>query len=177
MGTPVRLAQDASSVQNRPVDLTGLGSLCLCEPSPAGSCQRNWPGCQPATFRAEAAFPVQPLPIHLLDGPAADLQLLGQFPLAHSLRPLCPDILPLLLAQARPSARESTLGSRLSLNRDRALPDRVPPAPLKASTMESWSLPVDVAVSKSSARDRNSTPARCGPSIALVGPRTGSCTV
>ena len=36
---------------------------------------------------------------------------------------------------------------------------------LKASTTESWSLPVDVAVSKSSARDRNSTPARCRPSI------------
>ena len=36
---------------------------------------------------------------------------------------------------------------------------------LKASTIESWSLPVDVAVSKSSARDRNSTPAWCRPSI------------
>ena len=36
---------------------------------------------------------------------------------------------------------------------------------LKASTIESWSLPVGVAVSKSSARDRNSTPARCRPSI------------
>ena len=32
---------------------------------------------------------------------------------------------------------------------------------LKASTIESWSLPVEVEVSKSSARDRNSTPARC----------------
>ena len=36
---------------------------------------------------------------------------------------------------------------------------------LKASTIESWSLPVDVAVSKSSARARNSTPARCKPSM------------
>ena len=36
----------------------------------------------------------------------ADLQALGQFPLAHSLRPLCPDVLPLPLGQARPPARE-----------------------------------------------------------------------
>ena len=36
---------------------------------------------------------------------------------------------------------------------------------LKASTIASWSLPVAVAVSKSSARDRNSTPAWCRPSI------------
>ena len=36
---------------------------------------------------------------------------------------------------------------------------------LKASTIESWSLPVDVAVSKSSDRERNSIPARCRPSI------------
>ena len=36
---------------------------------------------------------------------------------------------------------------------------------LKASTIVSWSLPVAVAVSKSSDRDRNSTPARCRPSI------------
>ena len=36
---------------------------------------------------------------------------------------------------------------------------------LKASTIEIWSLPVDVDVSESSARDRNSTPARCRPSI------------
>ena len=85
MGPPVRLAQDAGSVQNRPVDLTGLGSLCLCEPLPAGFCQRNWPVCQLATLRAEAAFSVQPLPVHLLDGPAADLQEFGQFPLPHSL--------------------------------------------------------------------------------------------
>ena len=36
---------------------------------------------------------------------------------------------------------------------------------LKASTIASWSLPVDVEVSKSSARDRNSTPAWCRTSI------------
>ena len=35
---------------------------------------------------------------------------------------------------------------------------------LKASTIESWSRPLAVDVSKSSDRDRNSTPARCGPS-------------
>ena len=56
-------------------------------------------------IRMEAAIPTLPLPVHLLDGPAADLQELGQFPLAHSLRPLHPDVLPLPLAQARPSAR------------------------------------------------------------------------
>ena len=38
---------------------------------------------------------------------------------------------------------------------------------LKASTIVSWSLPVAVDVSKSSDRDRNSTPARCRPSITL----------
>ena len=67
------------------------------------------------------------LPVHLLDGPAADLQELGQFPLAHSLRPLHPDALPLLLGQGRPSARETALGPRLRLARDRPLPDGVPP--------------------------------------------------
>ena len=36
---------------------------------------------------------------------------------------------------------------------------------LKASTIVSWSLPVAVAVLKSSDRDRNSTPLRCRPSI------------
>ena len=36
---------------------------------------------------------------------------------------------------------------------------------LKASTIWSWSLPLAVAVSKSSVRDRNSTPAWCRPSI------------
>ena len=40
---------------------------------------------------------------------------------------------------------------------------------LKASTIVSWSLPVAVAVSKSSDRDRNSTPARCRPSTRIVG--------
>ena len=47
---------------------------------------------------------VQLLLVHLLDGPAADLQALGQLPLAHSLRPLHPDVLPLLPGQARPTA-------------------------------------------------------------------------
>ena len=36
---------------------------------------------------------------------------------------------------------------------------------LKASTIWSWSLPLAVAVSKSSARDRNSMPLRCRSSI------------
>ena len=78
-------------------------------------------------LRAEAAIHSQPLPVHLLDGPTADLQSLGQFPLAHSLRPLHPDVLPLRLCQTRPSARESAVDPRLRLTRDRALPDRVPP--------------------------------------------------
>ena len=78
-------------------------------------------------LRAEAAISSHPLPVHLLDGPSADLQALGQFPLAHSLRPLCPDVLPLLLGQTGPPARETALGPRLRLARDRAVPDRVPP--------------------------------------------------
>ena len=36
-------------------------------------------------LRAEAAFSIQVLPAHLLDGPATDAQELGQFPLAHPL--------------------------------------------------------------------------------------------
>ena len=60
-------------------------------------------------LRAEAALPTQPLPVHLLDRPTADLQELGQFPLAHSLRPLHPDVLPLLRGQARPPAGETRL--------------------------------------------------------------------
>ena len=47
---------------------------------------------------------------------------------------------------------------------------------LKASTIASWSLPVGVAVSKSSDRDRNSTPALCRPSITCrpqVSPASG----
>ena len=76
---------------------------------------------------AEAALPTQPLPVHLLDGPTADLQELGQFPLAHSLRPLHPDVVPLLRGQAGPPARETPLGPRLRLAGDRAVPDRVAP--------------------------------------------------
>ena len=37
-----------------------------------------------AMLLAEAPNPSQPLSVHLLDGPAADLQTLGQLPLAHS---------------------------------------------------------------------------------------------
>ena len=51
---------------------------------------------------------------------------------------------------------------------------------LKASTIASWSRSVDVAVSKSSARDRNSTPARCRPSITRspqVSPVSGDAEV
>ena len=69
----------------------------------------------------------RPLPVHLLNGPTVDLQEFGQFPLAHSLRSLYPDVLPLLLGQAGPTTRETALGPRLRLAGDRALPDRVPP--------------------------------------------------
>ena len=62
---------------------------------------------------AEAAISTRSLSVHLLDGPAADLQELGQFP-----RPLQLDVLPLLLTQAGPSSRETTLGPRLRLARD-----------------------------------------------------------
>ena len=40
---------------------------------------------------------------------------LGQFPLAHSLRPFLSDVLPLLPDQARPSAGETALGPRLGV--------------------------------------------------------------
>ena len=78
-------------------------------------------------LRAEVAISTQPLPVHLLNGPTADLQELGQFPLAHSLRPLHPNVLPLLLGQAGPPAGETALGPCLRLARHRALPDRIPP--------------------------------------------------
>ena len=84
-------------------------------------------GCLPAVSRAEAAISTPPLPVHLLDGPTADFQALGQFPLAHSHRPLHPDVPPLPLGKARPTARETALYPRLRLPRDRALPDRVGP--------------------------------------------------
>ena len=74
-----------------------------------------------------SASSTQPLPVHLLDGPTTDLQALGKFPLAHSLRPFHPDVLPLPLGQARPPARETPLGPCLRLPHDRAVPDRVPP--------------------------------------------------
>ena len=51
---------------------------------------------------------------------------------------------------------------------------------LKASTIASWSLPVAVEVSKSSVRERNSTPAWCRPSITYspqVSPVSGGAKV
>ena len=104
------------------------------------------------------------LPVHLLDGPAVDLQELGQFPLADSLRShprmysRCCSVRLGRRPGKRPSARAfawpATERSLIELRHHS----------LKASTIESWSLPVDVAVSKSSYRDRNSTPIRCRPS-------------
>ena len=70
------------------------------------------------------------------------------------------DVLSLLLGQARPSARETRPSARAFAwpATERSLIEFRHHS-LKASTITSWSLPVDVAVSKSSARDRNSTPA------------------
>ena len=107
----------------------------------------------------KAAISSQPLLVHLLDGPAADLQALGQLPLAHPPRPLHPDVLPLLLGQAGPSARALAWPAT-----ERFLMEFRHHS-LKASTIWSWSLPLAVAVSKSSVRDRNSTPASCRPSM------------
>ena len=74
--------------------------------------------CTTHGIRVEAAFSTHPLPAHLLDGPATDLQALGQFPLANPLRTLHPNVLPLLFNQARPSAKETAFGPRLRLARD-----------------------------------------------------------
>ena len=71
---------------------------------------------------AEAAISTQSLPVHLLDCPTTDLQSLGQFPLAHSLRALHLDVLSLLLGQTGLPAREAPLGPRLRLARERAIP-------------------------------------------------------
>lgn len=62
--------------------------------------------CPTHGIRMEAAFFTQPLSAHLLDAPMADLQELGRFPLAHSIRTLQPDVLPLLFSRARPSDKE-----------------------------------------------------------------------
>ena len=133
-----------------------------------------------AMLRAEPAFPTQALPVHLLDGPTADLQELGQFPLAHSLRPFHPDVLPLPLSQAGASARETAFDPRLRLAATERSLIEFRHYSLKASTIASWSLPLAVAVSKSSDRDRNSTPARCRLSITCspqVSPVSGGAKV
>ena len=52
---------------------------------------------------------------------------LAQLPLAHTPRPLPPDVLPLLLGQAGPPTGKLALGPRLGLARDRALSDGVSP--------------------------------------------------
>ena len=54
------------------------------------------------TAALDTAIAIRLLPVHLLDCPAADLKAPGQFPLAHSLRPIHPDVLSLLLGQAGP---------------------------------------------------------------------------
>ena len=105
------LLSDSPDVSPVPVSVNGAEKL------------GHWAGvilatCTTHGIRMEAAVSTQPLPVHLLDGTAADLQELGLFPLAHSLRPLCPDLLPLPLGQARTPAGESPFGPRLRLARD-----------------------------------------------------------
>ena len=102
----------------------------------------------------------RPLSLHLLDGPAADIQeRLASFrwltPLERSslMYSRCcsvklgrrPGKRPSVRAFAWPASERSLIEFRHHS--------------LKASTIWSWSLPLAVAVSKSSARDRNSTPA------------------
>ena len=114
----------------------------------------------------EAVISTQPLPVHLLDCTATDVQALGQSPLDHSLRALHPNVLPFPFGQAPVSAREPALGPRFGLPRDRAVPlIGFPHHSLKASTLESWSRPLAVVVSKSSDRDRNSIRTLCRSSI------------
>ena len=128
--------------------------------------RRSVPGKHQTCSVPRLQCSTQPLPVHLLDGPTADLQELGQFPLAHPLRPLHLDVLPLLLAQAGPPAGETPLGPRLRLAGDRAVPDRVTPPLAEGEHHRELELAGGRrAVSKSSARDRNSTPAWCRPSI------------
>ena len=122
-------------------------------------------GCQLGMLRAEAAISIQPLPVHLLDGPPAGLQALGQFPLARPLRQLQPDVLPLLLGQAGPSARETPLGPCLSLGGNRAVPDRVLPPLSEGEHHRELELAGGRGRVEVFPRDRNSTPARCRPSI------------
>ena len=63
--------------------------------------------CPTHGIRVESTISAHPLPVNLLDGPTADLQMLGRFPLSHSLQPFHPDVLPLLLAQARPPSKQA----------------------------------------------------------------------
>ena len=80
---------------------------------------RAWEGSDHLDMlRAEAVIFTEPLLIHLLDGPTADLQALDQVPLAHSPRPLFPDVLPLLLGRSGPSAGETALGPSFRLARN-----------------------------------------------------------
>ena len=76
-----------------------------------------------------------------------------------------PECTPLLLGQAgrRPGKRPSARAFAWPATERSLIEFRH--HSLKASTIESWSLPVGVEVSKSSASDRNSTPAWCRPSI------------
>ena len=111
------VAADQKGADDGRLDRNGI-AMIRGGPSPADSWERNWAGCQLAVLRAEAAISTQLLPVHLLDGPTADLRSLVQFPLAHSFPSLHPDVLPLLLGQARPPAGETSLGPRLGLARD-----------------------------------------------------------
>ena len=122
----------------------------------------------------------QPLPVHLLDGLAADLQALGQFPLAHSLRPFHLDVLPLCSVKlgCRPKKRASARTLAWPATERSLIEFRH--HSLKASTIERWSRLVAVHVSKSSDRNRNSAPILARPSITCspqVSPVSGGVKV
>ena len=84
-----------------------------------------------AILCAKAVISTYPLPVHLLDGPTADLQELGQFPLAHSLRPLHLDVLPV-------AARSGWASGRGNAPRPAPSPGRRPSVPCRTSF---WSAP------------------------------------
>ena len=101
----------------------------------------------------------QPLPVHLLDGPTAEPP--GAWPgpagsLPSTALPGCTPV----------AARSGSAAGQGTAPRPAPSPAPRPSASLiefrhhslQASTIVSWSLPVAVAVSKSSDRDRNSTP-------------------
>ena len=103
-----------------------------------------------AMLRAEVEISTQPLPIHLLDGPTADLQELASCRWLTPLRPLHPDCTPVAARSGlghRPGKRPSARAFACPATERSLIEFRH--HSLKASTIASWSLPVAVEVSKS----------------------------